>query len=297
MILTINVHGGLGNRLFQISFLYTIAKRNGVRFHYAQWQKPSPHSRNVYEEVMHRFMSDPLYTDSIPPNAELLYCHEKEDEFMTFTDKWDQTIQDAKTRCKHNNQPIILSFHGYFQTERFFAPFVPELRCMLKEPASITAALHERYNHLLASLDGFVFLHVRLGDYVHGYIDKHFIDLNTYYARSIKDLATRAPGTKILLVCSDIPNLSKFYAPLLKVLEEQNDLATFLNEANELICLYLMSRCKMGAICSNSTFGWWASWLIPSENKLVYMPSRWIQGSYHHGIYPQNAIVIDTTDT
>jgi len=54
-----------------------------------------------------------------------------------------------------------------------------------------------------------------------------------------------------------------------------------------------MKRCSKGGICSNSTYGWWASWLNTNNDKLVFMPSRWINMDVNGTIYPDYATIID----
>ena len=289
LVLATHVHGGLGNRLFQTCFLYALAKRHGVHFHYSQWQHPSPHSQNVYPDLMQRFMEDPLYIERLPANAHTTDHHEKGDDFMSYTEAWDHIVQDAN---QSNNQPTVLFFHGFFQTERFFAPYESQIRLHLREPINVTRKIDAKYNHILPSLETSVFVHVRLGDYVQNFLYKHFVDLNAYYRRCISDVQARAPGTTFVLVCNDQANLYKYYAPLLQTLASTKWVS--FNEPDELLNLYLMARCQVGGICSNSTYSWWASWLGSAENKRVYMPSRWIKGPAHHGIYPHNAIVVPT---
>jgi len=41
-----------------------------------------------------------------------------------------------------------------------------------------------------------------------------------------------------------------------------------------------MSMCKLGGICSNSTFSWWGGWLNENAEKRVYFPAEWHYAKY-----------------
>lgn len=59
--------------------------------------------------------------------------------------------------------------------------------------------------------------------------------------------------------------------------------------------MYLMSNCKIN-INPNSTFSWWASWLNPNENKIVYVPDRFVITNKEIDFYPKQWIKIERGD-
>jgi hypothetical protein len=60
---------------------------------------------------------------------------------------------------------------------------------------------------------------------------------------------------------------------------------TFIDDnLNTLDSLYLMSLCKKGGICSNSTFSGWATNLNTNPEKTVVVPKQWIHIDYPYEI-------------
>jgi hypothetical protein len=57
--------------------------------------------------------------------------------------------------------------------------------------------------------------------------------------------------------------------------------------------LYLMSLCKKGGICSNSSFSWWGGYLNTNPNKIVVFPNKWINTNYIVDIQYDGSTIID----
>lgn len=122
-------------------------------------------------------------------------------------------------------------------------------------------------------IDDAIFIHVRLGDYTR--IPEACLE-DGYYTRA---LALFPPTIKIHIFSDDItgakdivPNADKYI------------------DADEVSSLVCMTKYKLGGICANSSFSWWASQLNPSTCKKIVMPLPWgkILPDQPIDLYPPN---------
>jgi hypothetical protein len=157
---------------------------------------------------------------------------------------------------------------GYLQNYAYFWDCLEEILGML----SFNASVEDKYPRLEES----AFLHVRGGDYLS--VPLHRIDLTEYYKKALD--VVKAPHYYVFT--NDPAFLSQ--QTWLK------DVPHTIVDENEVDSLYLMSRCKKGAICANSTFSWWGAALAPTDRPIC-MPSKWfndpeyvIQGYFFPGV-------------
>lgn len=72
----------------------------------------------------------------------------------------------------------------------------------------------------------------------------------------------------------------------------------FLEGEPHYIDFFLLSMCKHNII-TNSTFGWWAAWLNKNLDKIVVVPSCWVDpnkyGGWNIDVWPKEWIQIDAT--
>jgi hypothetical protein len=114
----------------------------------------------------------------------------------------------------------------------------------------------------------------------------HNIDLNNYYQNCLK-LLNLNKNTCILVFSNDIN-----YCKNMDILKNLN--IVFVEDENEINSLYLMSLCKLGGICGNSTFAWWGAYLNENEEKTVMFPDKWFNNNWTCDIYPKNSIIVST---
>ncbi len=121
--------------------------------------------------------------------------------------------------------------------------------------------------------DNAIFIHVRLGDYTR--IPEAALK-DGYYTRA---LALFSSGIKTIVFSDNVidaknivPNADEYI------------------DADEVTSLVYMTKYKLGGICANSSFSWWASQLNPSPCKTIVMPLPWgkILPEQPIDLYPPN---------
>jgi hypothetical protein len=267
------MEGGLCNRLFQLAFAFSFAKKNVLNFKIEGWKVNTHHSIQIYEWLISRFMELPNYEKKT-----LIYYREQFKEFYN----------EYSDYCPPNiNRYSDIFIRGFFQNENYFIEYKDEILELFKAPDAITLQIqNSKYKEYL---DNAYFLHIRLGDYVNDH-GKHWIDLTNYYINALSQIPEKSAT---ILVFSNFPNdIEKYYPKIIPYFENRN--VIIVNEDDEVFNLYLMSSCKKGGICANSSFSWWGSWLNKNEEKKVFMPKKWLNGFDNpSNIHPSYATVLE----
>lgn len=130
------------------------------------------------------------------------------------------------------------------------------------------------------------FLHVRRGDYVM-FSDRHFLQPLSYYEYCIKQLLLLNSNVKKILLISDDINWVKSQYLF------TNDICEIYENDDELESLSLMTLCKSGSICANSTFSWWGAFLGSYESRSpIFVPERWMLTTSKINLFPKEWIIV-----
>lgn len=108
------------------------------------------------------------------------------------------------------------------------------------------------------------FLHVRRTDYIG--LPHLELNLEIYWKRALEKID---PSVEILILSDDMDWASKN----IPLLDSTRKWTTYPKKLTALETLYVMSKCKKGAICANSTLSWWGAWL--DKNRVITMPVPW----------------------
>lgn len=234
-MLIVELIGGLGNMLFQISSIYSLSKITGHSFSIGNIPLPPiQHSKiNYKSNILKNFENFELKQ---PTQIHILL----------------EEVNGLINLIPLSNKNINILFKGYFQLEMYIRPNREEILSLLNFDDSIL----EKY----PKLNNSYFLHIRRGDYVGN--SYHEFNLDNYYKTALQKM----PKDAICMVFSNDIEWCKNYSIL-------KDIETIFVDENEVDSLNLMKNCKIG-IYANSSFSWWGAYLDISR-KHLYCPSRW----------------------
>lgn len=247
------LYGGLGNQLFVVSSAYNIARQNNmILILYNDKTKMTHYTDVEYTKTIFKhFNSAPI---------EII----NKMRLVTFAEK----------RC-FDYEPNIIThtanylLHGYFQNRKY-SPSLPELTQLFNNDE-----ICDRLLSIYPMLYNSYFIHIRMGDYVNNSIYK--FDKDAYYSKATSYILDKDKNAHFF-VLSDDEEFTKKYT----LLEGINK--TIVENMNPLDTFYLMTMCKRGGICANSTFSGWASKLNTNKDKIVVLPKQWININYEFEI-------------
>jgi hypothetical protein len=231
--------GGIGNRMFQLASIYSVAKQTG-----------------------HDFCIRPM---PMPPEK-----HSDLDYAQRIFQPWQQFVSNDVTHTREIYEscgyPYPLSMYeqipnsekvhliGHFQHYPYIEPFKKEITDLFA--FDMTIIDRSEYDDLSDAY----FLHVRRGDYINN--SSHFIDLSNYYKRAVDHI-----GTGVAYIVSNDNEWCEDW-------EFLKDIRHKIIYENEIDSLALIKSCQKGGICANSTFSWWGLYLNTNRPYLI-IPDRW----------------------
>jgi hypothetical protein len=145
---------------------------------------------------------------------------------------------------------------GYFQSEKNFNHRRNDILKLFGHPIEFEGRIN-KYSHLFGNIS----IHVRRGNYLY-YPNIHPQQSMDYYNTAISMLPT---DLKILIFSDDIPWCRENFI---------GDKFVFIDEI-DYISLYVMSKMKYHII-TNSSFSWWGAWLSVYDDKIVIAPKKWL---------------------
>lgn len=259
----LNLHNGLGNRLFKLASAYGISKEQHNEL-YINNILPTNHNSNSED-----------YMNTIFRNFKIKNIIDE--DYNTFVEPEDKCLSFIPIENVCTN----LFLCGYFQNEKYFEKYKEDIYDLFRMEEHRQLYLTNKYNNLNNSY----FIHIRRGDYLLPVNDMHYIDFTLYYEKCLKHLKIT---TNLLVFSDDIE-----YCKNMDIFKNIPFNIIFVENENEINSIYLMSLCFLGGICSNSTYSWWGSYLNENKNKLVIFPSKWFNNDWNCDIYFKGSIVVD----
>jgi len=251
--------GGLGNQLFIVSASYIASKKLKCPLYILlNVFENNSHYHNInYNQIVFNNIGTHINNNNSDIYNYLLYTgYKNHNPTKLCYEKYD--IDNIKKGTLMN------CFYQYYPHIR---PYENEIRNMYINNLKL------KYDNQLITYDKYkmsAFIHIRRGDYLYS-PTKYFIQSIDYYKSSLKLLLEINKNIDNILIFSDD----------MKWVEEQeffNSIPNkiFIHNNDELESLYIMSCCKAGAICANSTFSWWGAFLGAYEiRNPVIVPKKW----------------------
>lgn len=185
---------------------------------------------------------------------------------------------------------------GYFQSEKYFADMIPQIRKAFhftpKLWDKLSKPLREQMQGYLAQIDSSiaVAVHIRRGDYLDNPQLYGNICTEKYYKSAVDLIQEKHPDALFVIFSNDIAwtrtKVEELYgtnAPYM-IIEGTTEDSGYLD-------MLLMSHCKHHII-ANSSFSWWGAWLPQTQDKLVIAPAQWNHRAEVEDIYTENMIRI-----
>lgn len=180
---------------------------------------------------------------------------------------------------------------GYLQSYRYFKEQEAQIREQLLSVVDPSPWFFQTQN-MLASLDPWIAVHIRRGDYLTARCSQvHGIVSDNYYSTALKIMRTLIPGATYVIFSDDL-QISR------QMLGDQTANTVFMDNSPEtkaIETLILMSQ-SSGSIIANSTFSWWGAWLGDRADRPVIAPRPWMKAAEvnERDLLPRNWLTLGT---
>lgn len=276
----VDIHGGLGNQMFQYALARKLKKSGKKVFLDLSW----------YEKFDEREYQLKEYHLSIPTADEKM----RHDFQMKYLNNrlWDKLIKRPRNVITDQSGSIQtkvfrvdnVKMTGYWQSEMYFKD-IRDILLEEFEPLEHLISAEYRKKGIDMGQVHSVSVHVRRGDYLSkkNIAFRGGICTDEYYRNAISIIANRVANPVFYFFSDDIAWVKQQY-------QGENIRYIDLNgKAYE--DMWLMKKCKHHII-ANSSFSWWGAWLCQNDGQLVIAPSNWKNGIDNKVIYCADWITI-----
>lgn len=276
-MITCEIMGGLGNQLFQVFFIISLAIDNKIDYVFLFKKKVG--NRITYWDTFFKGLSKNIVL-SLPDIH--IRRHEKSFRYETFT------IDDI-------NKNYL--FTGYFASYMYFEHNANEICKIIKLNDSVIE-LKKKLDIGNEILENSISLHFRYGDYKR--LPKHYILLNShYYLNSINFIIEKTKKTNYNILYFYEDEDKKQIMTIVNELKNNFENVIFIDSKKQNLRDYeemlLMSLCSHNII-ANSTFSLWGAYFNTNVDKIVTYPDTYAGELLKHinfdDMYPSNWIKI-----
>lgn len=260
--------GGLGNQMFQYAANKVISNRNGRNLvicdHFLDKNKVArPFDLNMFSLIDHELKCDGRHN--------FLNPFSRIGRVLNAIHPRNQIFDERETLIAHSSKAKFYTY-GYWQDLKYIDSesvisnifrFQNDIIILCQDISKVLS----KYNNIVA-------LHIRRGDLVAS--GSRFCS-EKYYVSSVRLIRDLLGKETKFLIFTDSPDATAFIKEI--IWDDIIDIPTLTdfgkyNKAQ--IDFYLMSLCE-NFILSNSTFGWWASYLkyLTCKKTIVIYPKFW----------------------
>jgi hypothetical protein len=265
--------GGLGNQLFQIFAVLSIAIKRNMEFKFINADQLGIGSTTVRPTYWKSFLSK---------LSRFLFIQYPEFKFIFREDGYE--YKNIPSHLFPTNENIMI--FGYFQSYKYFQQNFKLICLMLDIYEKQQEVLNEFINNTSLSNNDFIkedfllnntiSLHFRIGDYKN-VTYYHPIMTYEYYKNALIHILSNTNEIKYILYFCEEKDLTEVNQHISKLQNDFGSNISFIranNNYEDWKQLLLMSCCKYNII-ANSTFSWWGAYLNSNEEKIVCYPSVW----------------------
>jgi len=266
--LAVKLQGGIGNQVFQWCFGEAMAAGSGLNVSYlVDAFATDPYGRKNIINSLFPASSLHVQSDVATGQSRLLGESMLNGSILTPL---------GLHKMLRSQQVDVCILDGYWQDNAYV-----NVDCLkrLRAAMSTLAASSEstRFAHCaqqLAQCQMPVAMHVRRHDYRH-----HGICRESYYIDCARWFCQQNPNASVL-VFSDEPNYTGHFLRAAGIAHQ------LIYSGDDLLDLYLMSRCRMHII-ANSSFSWWGARLALSERTIYPLPWSQVQAPSNNMFPPE----------
>jgi Glycosyl transferase family 11 len=250
-MITCKINGGLGNQLFEIFNIISLAIDNQADFVFLYTTNLG--DRSAYWENFLKNLKK--FTVENFPNIEHQYC--------------EPCFEYVPIDYKSN-----MCLNGYYQSEKYFAHNYNKIIDLLGLDEFISN-LKEKIDNTYDFNDT-ISMHFRLGDYKYNPSSHPIMSLD-YYSNSIEYIINKTGKNNFTIIyyCEnvDIQTVNENIC-LLQNKFESLKFIRFTGNYTDYEEMLSMSLCTHNII-ANSTFSWWGAYFNSNNDKIVTYPSIW----------------------
>jgi len=245
-----NHRGGLGNVMFKLSAVISLALDNNVEYLFS-----NQFIRNVDSVATKGFPDYRVYYTNVLRNIE--FIKELPNPYIVY-----EELGFHYTPISYQSGTNLL-LSGGFQSEKYFKNNKQYIIDLYKPNTEISNLIKTNYS----DINTYVSIHVRRGDYLK-FPNHHPQQTIEYYKEAVEIIGVN----KTYIIFSDDIEGCK---PLFDFIPNK----FFYNSGTDWLDMYIMSMCEHNIIC-NSTFSWWGAYLNQNPNKKVIAPKKWFGSVY-----------------